>query len=117
MSDLKGLWIGLNYLIIFFKEIFKNMFTFYLIKKKIINFFLNIYYYFYLFIILKNHILMKINTIIDIVATHYPDNSYGTFELLYVIVCYKLNQRFFFKLTIKKENLLVSLNNLFNSTS
>lgn len=117
MNDLKVLWIGLNFLIIFFKQIFKNLFTFYLIKKKFINFFLNIYYYFHLFIILKNHILVKINTIIDMIATHYPDNYYNTFELLYIIISYKLNQRFFFKLFIKKENLLVSLNNLFNSTS
>jgi len=93
------------------------MFTFYLIKKKFINFFLNIHYYYHLFIILKNHILIKIDTIIDMIATHYLDNLYSTFEILYIVICYKFNQRFFSKLFIKKENLLVSLNNLFSSIS
>lgn len=117
MNGLKELWIGLNYFVIYFKKIFKNMFISYLIKKKNIFFFLNTYYYYYLFLILKHHILIKINTVIDIVATHYPDNSFSTFELLYIIICYKFNKRFFLKLFMKKEDLLISLNNLFNSAS
>jgi len=51
------------------------------------------------------------------IATHYPDSYSNEFELLYVNLYYRLNFRFFIKYFIKKENLLISLNNIFNSTA
>jgi NADH:ubiquinone oxidoreductase subunit C len=117
MSDLEVLWIENNYVLLLFKKVLNNMFNISLIKKKNIFFFLNIYLYFFLFSILNSNLIIKINTIIDIVATHYPDNSKNEFELLYVNLNYKLNLRFFLKVLTNKENLIVSINEFFKSVS
>lgn len=117
MNDLEGLWIEINYLRLLFYTLLKNMFITYLIKKKNFFLFINSFYYFYLFIILNKNIFLKIDTIIDIVATHYPDNLNNEFELLYVNLLKKLNVRFFFKLFIKKENVVISISKLFKSAN
>ena len=117
MNDLREHWTGINYINIISKKIYRNMISFYTTKRR--NFFFNIsaYYCFLLFNILKNNIIIKINSIIDMIATHYPDSYSNEFELLYVNLYYRLNFRFFIKYFIKKENLLISLNNIFNSTA
>jgi NADH:ubiquinone oxidoreductase subunit C len=115
MSDLEALWIENNYVLLLFRQILNNMYNIFLIKKNNIYFFLNIYLYFFLFSILNSNLIIKVNTIIDIVATHYPDNSKNEFELLYVNLNYKLNLRFFLKILINKENLIVSINEIFKS--
>lgn len=117
MNDLEGLWIGINYLRLLFYTLLKNMFITYLIKKKNFFLFINSFYYFYLFIILNKNFFLKIDTIIDIVATHYPDNLNNEFELLYVNLLKKLNIRFFFKLFIKKENVVISISKIFKSAN
>jgi len=93
------------------------MYDIYLIKKKKIFLFLDSYLYLYIFSILSSNLIIKIHSIIDIVATHYPDNLQNEFELLYININYKLNLRFFLKILIKKENLIISISNLFNSTA
>jgi len=115
MSDSVELWIGSSYLIFLFNILLNNVYDFFLIKKKKFFFFLNAYLYFYSFSILSSNILIKIKSIIDIVATHFPDNLENEFEFLYVNINYKLNLRFFLKLLIKKEDLMVSLSNLYKS--
>jgi hypothetical protein len=115
MNDSVELLIGSSYLIFFFNILLNNVYDFFLIKKKKFFFFLNTYLYFYSFSILNSNILIKIKSIIDIVATHFPDNLENEFEFLYVNLNYKLNLRFFFKLLIKKEDLMVSLSNLYKS--
>jgi hypothetical protein len=117
MNDFAGLWIGNNYLIFFFEKILNNLYSSFLIKKKRFFFFLNTYLYFYFFSILNSNIILKIKTIIDIVATHYPNNLDNEFEFLYVNLNYKLNLRFFLKLLIKKEDLMISLSNLYKSVT
>jgi len=116
MNDIEALWIENSYIIILFKFFLSNMYDFYLIKKNL-YFFLDIYSYFHLFSFLNSNIIIKINSIIDIIATHYPDNYNNEFELLYVNINYKSNLRFFLKTLINKENLIVSLNNLFKSVA
>jgi len=115
MSDLEVLWIENSYILMLFNKFFNNMYDIFLIKKKNIYIFLNIYLYFFLFSILNSNLIIKINSIIDIVATHYLDNSKNEFELLYVNLNYKLNLRFFLKILINKENLIISINKLFKS--
>ena len=115
MNDSVVLWTGSSYLVFLFNIMLNNVYDFFLIKKKKFFFFLNTYLYFYLFSILNSNILIKIKSIIDIVATHFPDNLENEFEFLYVNINYKLNLRFFFKLLIKKEDLMVSLSNLYKS--
>jgi NADH:ubiquinone oxidoreductase subunit C len=117
MNDLMELWTENNYLIFYFKNIFNNLYDFYLIKKKKFFFFINTFLYFFLFNILSSNIILKIKSIIDIVAIHYPDNIDNEFEFLYVNINYKLNLRFFFKLFIKKEDLMISISNLYKSTA
>src|SRR5215469_10154426 len=112
MNDLEVLWIENNYLILLFKIFLNNMYNFFLIKKKNFFFNLSIYIYIYLFYILNSSLIIKINSIIDIAAIHYPDNFENKFELLYVNLNFKLNLRFFFKLLINKENLIISINNI-----
>ena len=115
MSDLVVLWIENNYLILFLNVILGNMYNFYLAKKKKLFFFLNTYNYFYLFSILNSNLILKITSIIDIVATHFPDNLENEFEFLYVNLNYKLNLRFFLKILIQKEDLIISISNLYKS--
>jgi hypothetical protein len=116
MNDTEVLWTENSYIIILFKFFLSSMYDFYLIKKNL-YFFLDIYSYFHLFSFLNSNIIIKINSIIDIIATHYPDNVKNEFELLYVNINYKLNLRFFLKALINKENLIISLNNLFKSVA
>jgi NADH-quinone oxidoreductase subunit C len=117
MNDFMELWTENNYLIFFFKNVVNNLYDFYLIKKKKFFFFINTFFYFFLFNILSSNIIFKIKSIIDIVAIHYPDNIDNEFEFLYVNINYKLNLRFFFKLFIKKEDLMISISNLFKSAA
>ena len=117
MNDFAGLWIENNYLIFFFDKILNNLYNFFLIKKKKFFFFINTFFYFYFFSILNSNILLKIKSIIDIVAIHFPDNLDNEFEFLYVNLNYNLNLRFFLKLLIKKEDLMISLSNLYNSVT
>jgi len=117
MNDSEVLWIENSYIIILFKFFLSNMYDIYLIKKKKIFLFLDTYLYLYIFSILSSNLIIKIHSIIDIVATHYPDNLQNEFELLYININYKLNLRFFLKILIKKENLIISISNLFNSTA
>jgi len=56
-------------------------------------------------------------SIIDIVALHFPSNLENEFELLYVNLNYSLNLRSFLKILIKKEDLMISISNLYNSTA
>jgi NADH:ubiquinone oxidoreductase subunit C len=116
MNDTEGRWIENSYIVILFKSFLSSMYDFYLLKKNI-YFFLDIYSYFHLFSFLNSNLILKIDSIIDIIATHYPDNYDNEFELLYVNINYKLNLRFFLKMLINKENLIVSLNKFFKSVA
>jgi NADH:ubiquinone oxidoreductase subunit C len=115
MNDFVVLWIENNHYILFLNNVFKRMYEYFLVKKKNIFFSLNIFLYFFLFSILNSNLIIKINTIIDIVATHYIDNDKKEFESLYVNLNYKLNLRFFFKNLINKEDLIFSISKLFKS--
>src|ERR1700744_4495425 len=106
MNGLEAPWIGRSFYINIYKYLLNIMFNNYLVKNNKFIIFLNIYLYFYLFNFLRSSKLLKINTIIDIVAIHYPDNIQNEFEFLYVNLNYKLNLRFFLKLLINKENIM-----------
>jgi NADH:ubiquinone oxidoreductase subunit C len=115
MSDLEELWIENSYIILLFKFYLNNMYDIFLVKKRNLFFFLNTHSYFFLFSLLSSNLIIKLSTIIDIVAIHYPDNLKNEFELLYVNLDYKINFRFFLKIFTNKENLIVSISNLFKS--
>jgi NADH-quinone oxidoreductase subunit C len=117
MNDFVVLWIENNHYIIFLNNAFKSMYEYFLIKKNKIFFSLNIFLYFFLFSILNSNIIYRIMSIIDIVALHFPSNLENEFEFLYVNLNYNLNLRSFLKVLIKKEDLMISLSNLYNSTA
>jgi NADH:ubiquinone oxidoreductase subunit C len=117
MSDLEELWIENSYLILFFNIILNNMYNIFVVKKTSIFFLLNIIFLIFFFSILNSNLVIKVNTIIDIVATHYPDNYKKEFELLYVNLNYKLNLRFFLKTLVNKDNIIISINKLFESAA
>jgi len=75
---------------------------------------LNIFYYYKIFIGLKNAMVLSFESLVDFSALHYPD-ILNEIELVYFILSYKLSQRFFLKLFIKKEDLILSLNKIFYS--
>lgn len=117
MNDFVVLWIGNNQYIIFLNNVFKNMYEYFLVKKNRIFFSLNILLYFFLFSILNSNTIFRIISIIDIVASHFPSNVENEFEFLYVNLNYSLNLRSFLKILIKKEDLMISISNLYNSTA
>jgi len=117
MNDFVVLWIENNHYILFLNNAFKSMYEYFLVKKKNIFFSLNIFLYFFLFSILNSNTILKIMSIIDIVALHFPSNLENEFEFLYVNVNYILNLRYFLKILIKKEDLMISISNLYNSTA
>lgn len=116
MSDIKVLWIDLNFIINYFFIIFKNFINLFTLKKKHFFFNVNKFYYYFFFKILKFNSILKTNSLSDIISIHYPGELYE-FELIYIFISYKLNFRFFFKLFFKKEDLILSLNKLFKSAS
>src|ERR1700748_297892 len=117
MNDSVVLWIENNHFILFLKSVFESMYEYFLVKKKNIFFSLNILLYFFLFSILSSNTVFRTISIIDIVALHFPSNLENEFEFLYVNVNYILNLRYFFKILIKKEDLMISISNLYNSTA
>ena len=117
MNDSVVLWTENNNYILFFNNVLKNMYEFFLLKKKKIFFSLNIFLYFFLFSILNSNTTFRIMSIIDIVALHFPSNLENEFEFLYVNLNYSFNLRFFYKILIKKEDLMISISNLYNSTA
>jgi hypothetical protein len=117
MSGLEELWIENKYLMLFFYITLSNMYNVFFVKKRSFFFILNILFYFYLFSILNSNLVITVNTIIDIVATHYPDNYKKEFDSLYVNLNYKLNLRFFSKTLINREQLIISINKIFKSAA
>jgi len=115
MNDIKVRWIGVKLCFFLFCKFVSNMYSFYLIKKKNLLFSLNLENYFYLFFVFLSSLYLKITSIADLVAAHNIDNKNKEFELLYVNIFYKLNFRFFFKILLKKEDLVVSTSELFKS--
>jgi NADH:ubiquinone oxidoreductase subunit C len=75
---------------------------------------LNMLYYYRAFIGLKNSIALNFESLVDFSALHYPD-ILNEIELAYFILSYKLSQRLFLKIFIKKEDLIISLNKIFYS--
>lgn len=117
MNESEGLWIDNNEIIILFQKLFLKMIDLFLIKKRNYLFFLNNSFYIFLYSILNKNLLFKINSLIDIAAIHYYDNIENEFELLFVNISYKLNLRYFFKILMKKENLMISLSSLYKSAT
>lgn len=77
---------------------------------------LNILFYYNFFINLKNLMVFNFKSLIDLTASHFPD-LLNEFELNYCLLSYKLGLRLFSRILAKKEDLIISLNNLFSSAN
>ena len=117
MSDLGGPWIGIKSFFSFIGLFINDMLLFRLIKKDNLFFSLNIENYFFLFFLLLSSFYLKIMSVIDLTAIHHIDNIGNEYELLYVNLFYKLNFRFFLKIFLKKEDLIVSNSHSYKSTA
>jgi len=61
---------------------------------------------------IKNSNLYQMKTLSDLTIMHELDNK-KEFELIYVTLSYKLNYRFFSFLICNKEDLILSLSNIY----
>jgi NADH:ubiquinone oxidoreductase subunit C len=88
----------------------------FVIKYTCIILVLNILFYYNFFIDLKNLMTFNFKSLIDLTASHYPD-LLNEFELNYCLLSYKFSIRFFLRIFSKKEDLIISLNNIFSSAN
>src|SRR5690242_16937010 len=83
-----------------------------LVKRYCVVLLSNIIFYYNFFIDLKNYMVLSFESLTDFTGMHYPE-IFNEIELNYFLLSYKLSLRCIFKLFIKKEDLIVSLNKLF----
>lgn len=116
MNDMKEHLIDLNYIYLILNKIYNKFIYFIIIKPSYIINLLSIFNYFIYFICLKESSILKINVLSDLTIVHYPDSLYE-FELIYIMLSYKLTLRLLSILYIKKEDLIISLSSLFNNAN
>ena len=88
----------------------------YLLKYNIIVIWLNMLFYYNFFIDLKILMILKFMSLMDFTSLHYPDNL-SEMELNYYILSYNFVNRILIKLLSKKEDLIISLSNIFWSSA
>lgn len=113
MNDMKELWIDLNYFYITtWSKIYIKYIYILITKFNNFIFLLNTYFYFILFSKIKLIDIFRIQSLSELTAINYPEYFYS-FQILYIILSYKLNLRLLLKLNIIKEALVLSLSNMF----
>jgi hypothetical protein len=113
MSDMKVRLIDPKlYYLSLLSKIYNKFIYFTLLRFNYFIIILNYTYFFYLFNCLKDSILFRMNTLSEFTAINYQGSLYE-FELIYIILSYKFNIRFILKLYTKKEDLVLSLSNLY----
>lgn len=113
MNDMKELWIDLNYFYITtWSKIYIKYIYILITKFNNFIFLLNTYFYFILFSKIKLIEIFRIQSLSELTAINYPEYFYS-FQILYIILSYKLNLRLLLKLNIIKEALVLSLSNIF----
>jgi len=107
----------INYFLINLINLFFSKYLIcFVIKYACIILILNLLYYYNFFIDLKDLMVFNFKSLIDFTASHYPD-LLNQFELNYCLLSYKFGIRCFLKLFSKKEDLIISLNNIFASAN
>jgi len=113
MNEIKELLIDLKlYYFFLLIKIYNRFINFTIFKfNNIINT-LNAFTYSYFFYCLKSSIIFRMDTLSDLTTINYQGSLYE-FELVYITLSYKYNIRFISKLYIKKEDLILSLSNIY----
>jgi len=119
MNGTKELWIEINmnnYVFSFINAFYIKYLISSILKYTCIVLLLNLFYYYNFFIDLKNSMILNCESLLDFTGVHYPD-VLNEIELNYFIISYDLNYRFTLKIFIKREDLIISLNKIFNNSS
>jgi len=108
-----------EYFAFFFKKILYKFINTIVFKSNTLLIHLKFNFFYYIFMFLKFNYILKINTLLDIIALDYPDKILegNKFVLIYVVISPLLNFRFFFKLFFNIENLIISISNLYSSAN
>jgi len=112
MNDMKERLIDLNYYYIYINRIYNKFIYSIIIKYNCLFLILNYILYINLFNSIKYSNVLKMNTLSDFTVINHIDNIYD-FELIYIVLSYKLNLRLIIKLFCKKEDLIISLSNIY----
>lgn len=105
-----------NFILSFINIIYIKYVISSIIKHSSIVLLLNLFYYYNFFVDLKNSMILNCETLSDFTGLHYPD-ILNEIELNYFILSYELNYRFTFKIFVKREDLVISLNELFKNSN
>src|SRR5688500_18811955 len=108
MNDMKERLIDLNYYYIYINRIYNKFIYSIIIKYNCLFLILNYILYINLFNSIKYSNVLKMNTLSDFTVINHIDNIYD-FELIYIVLSYKL----IIKLFCKKEDLIISLSNIY----
>jgi NADH-quinone oxidoreductase subunit C len=68
------------------------------------------------FLDLKNELFFKFSSLLDLTALNRPDFE-KEFELNYLVLSLNLNLRFLLKLFFKKEDLILSISNIYENAN
>jgi len=122
MNDMKVLWTDLNilkflnYIKLLFLNFNKKFYLSIFYKTVQLSIILNKLSYYSSFLNFKNINIFKFQTLADFTAINYP-GFLEEFELAYFILSYKLNFKCFLKIFENKEDLIVSLNELYANSN
>ena len=111
MNDMKERLIDLNYYYIYINRIYNKFIYSIIIKYNSLILILNYILYINIFNNIKYSNILKISTLSDFTVINHIDNIYN-FELIYVMLSYKLNLRLILKLFCNKEDLIISISNI-----
>jgi len=90
-----------------------------IIKAQKLLFHVKFSFFYSVFMFLKYNFILKTCMLMDIIAIDFPSKILegNKFQLVYVMLSPLLNFRFFFKLFLNVENLVISLSKLYSSAN
>lgn len=112
MNIMKELLIDNNYINMYLRSIYLKFLQGFLYKCTYLSVHLCLSYYYMFFYCIKYSNFLKMIILSDLLAINMIENFYE-FEIIYIILSYKINLRILSRIYCKKEDLLVSLSNLY----
>src|SRR3982751_4405717 len=112
MNDMKEHLIDLKFNTVILNKIYSKFINFFILKNYYLLLVLPPLFYLIFIYNLKYCNNMKMDTLSDFTLIHNI-NFLNEFELIYILLSYKLNTRLILKMYVKKEDLVISLSNLY----
>src|SRR3982751_4701364 len=116
MNDMKEPLIDLKFFFIIFNKIYFKFINLFIVKCFYIVLVLHIFFYMEFFYNIKHSNNLKFLVLNDFTVVHNI-NYLNEFELIYIFLSYKLNTRLMLKLYVRKEDLIMSLSNLYKNAT